>query len=331
MKANRNSRAGSSGLRQVYPAWEGADDRQKIPGFARVIIAQILRKRFVQKTSIYFSPYHSTPGAYLNGSTGRFRTVEQATSAGEWPYDNGDDPSFYPARRGSRLTWGVCRENIRNSIEPESIIVFFSYTKGNPVLYRMCAIATVNEKLDRRKVFADHSFNPKDYINLLIRPEDGGWRHDEDDRPPGTDAAHADWLWRLAIHGRNKKAFEKEYERAYSAGWFAEGEVPIALNYIIFSQAADETYISPNPPQVATAVVGQHEEWTNREMQELTVLKAAACHRIGRSYLRTENSSNRNVHPVIHFNLPSEEAAKWRGQVIAALKRHSGKSAGACR
>jgi hypothetical protein len=35
----------------------------------------------------------------------------------EWPYDPADDPAFFCARRfaglGGRLTWGLCRSNVR--------------------------------------------------------------------------------------------------------------------------------------------------------------------------------------------------------------------------
>jgi hypothetical protein len=64
--------------------------------------------------------------------------LEKAIIDGEWPYDNGDDPSFYVARRGGLLTWGVCRQDVRNSIEPGSIVVFFAYTsKDGAVYYRL--------------------------------------------------------------------------------------------------------------------------------------------------------------------------------------------------
>jgi hypothetical protein len=42
------------------------------------------------------------------------------------------------ARRGRLLTWGVCCQDVRNSIEPGSIVVFFAYTsKDGAVYYRL--------------------------------------------------------------------------------------------------------------------------------------------------------------------------------------------------
>jgi len=47
--------------------------------------------------------------------------VETAIRDAEWPYDNGDDPSFHMARKSGRLTWGVCRKGLRNAIKLESV------------------------------------------------------------------------------------------------------------------------------------------------------------------------------------------------------------------
>jgi hypothetical protein len=110
-------------------------------------------------TAVYLVPYHSEPGLHLDGCAGQFATVENAIVAGEWPYDNGDDPSFYVARNGGPLTWGVCRQDVRNSIESGSIVVFFSYTsRHDKVRYRLSAVATVADNVDRRTVFTDPRF-----------------------------------------------------------------------------------------------------------------------------------------------------------------------------
>ncbi len=273
-------------------------------------------------TSIYLAPYHSNAGAYLRGSTGRFRIVEEAIATGGWPYDNGDDPSFYAARHDGLLTWGVCRQDVRNAVKRESVVVFFSYTqRGHKVLYRMSAVATVSCTLDRRKVFADSRFDPRDYLNILIRPEKSGWRYDETDRRKS--ARHKDWLWRIAVHGRRKEPFAREYERIYRDGWFTNKQLSIAQNYVVFSELADKTYISPNPPVVATAVAGEHEQWSDHALKGLTVGTAAAYLRNGRNYLRTTNRSGQNVHPKIRFDMSTGDAVVWRQRVIAALKRGS--------
>ena len=47
-----------------------------------------------KKTDIYVACFHSQPGQDLRNASGQFEIVEKAIQSGEWPYDNGDDPSF---------------------------------------------------------------------------------------------------------------------------------------------------------------------------------------------------------------------------------------------
>jgi hypothetical protein len=45
----------------------------------------------------------------------------------EWPFDHGDDPSFRSSQRlRGRVTWGVCRQNVRNQLRPGDVVVFFA-------------------------------------------------------------------------------------------------------------------------------------------------------------------------------------------------------------
>ncbi len=68
------------------------------------------------------------------------------------------------------------------------------------------------------------------------------------------------------------------------------------------------------------AVKGRHEEWCNRLLQSLTVVTAAAFLKSGRNYLRVANSSGRNVHRQLRFEMPSKEAGKWRDALIDEMK-----------
>ncbi|HYV74191.1 MAG TPA: hypothetical protein VFB24_08045, partial [Candidatus Binatia bacterium] len=47
----------------------------------------------METTSVYFACFHSEP-QQPNDCSGRYAVVEQAIANGDWPYDNGDDPSF---------------------------------------------------------------------------------------------------------------------------------------------------------------------------------------------------------------------------------------------
>ncbi len=103
-------------------------------------------------TSVYLLCFHSQMPSSLDGSSRQFLLVEQAIRDRLWPYDNGDDPSFYVARKAGPLTWGVCRQDVRNSIPSGSFTAFFSFTEmtNGEVLYRLCAVTTVIDKIDVR-------------------------------------------------------------------------------------------------------------------------------------------------------------------------------------
>jgi hypothetical protein len=280
------------------------------------------------KTAVYLVCFHSQEPESLVGCERQFLTVERAIKNQEWPYDNGDDPSFYVARKGGPLTWGVCRQDLRNSIAKGSIVVFFSFTPltQGEVLYRLCAVETVADKLDHRAVHRDRRFSRFRglYLNTLIAPEVGGWRYDETDRH--LKQRHSDWLWRIADHrGITQEEFDAKYEGIYRSGRIRQVAVDsakplLADSYILFTAPPDRAYISPSPPEVAIAVKGRHEEWGNRRLQSLTVLTAAAFLKSGRDYLRVANSSGRNVHRQLRFDVPSDEVAEWRDALISALK-----------
>jgi hypothetical protein len=277
-------------------------------------------------TNIYLMPYHSLLPVpqILMASSGQFALVECAISANEWPYDNGDDPSFFVARRsGGPLTWGVCRQDVRTAIQPGSIVVFFSYTKTDTVYrYRMSAVATVSEKLDRRAVFSDPRFAPRadQYLNLLIRPENDGWKYDESDRHKSH--RHPDWLWRVAEHGGLRTdRFCAKHQGIYTRAWFSNAEVVMSNNYVVFSSAPTETYISPNPPEVAIAETGEHERWVEKRLKRLTIQKASALHRTHRACLRSRGFGY--VHPELRFELLPEEATYWRQSLISALQANT--------
>jgi len=279
---------------------------------------------------IYLVCFHSAKTENVSRKAGQYLAVENAIRDGEWPYDNGDDPSFYVARRGGPLTWGVCRQDVRNSIVKDSIVVFFSFTpvSTDSILYRLCAVATVTDKMDHRAVHRSERFAEfrQLYINSLIHPQNDGWHYDESDRPSSD--RHKDWLWRIADHRhiKKKKNFEKEYATIYQNEWFSESDVmsgsalAFGNNYVVFERA----FILADPPSVALAVTGQHEDWTDERLRALTVGTASQLGN-GRDYLRIVNQSERNVHRQIHFEMPADSARSWRETLIEALTRKRGR------
>jgi hypothetical protein len=283
-------------------------------------------------TAIYLVCFHSEKPKSFDGAKGQFLKVETSISKGEWPYDNGDDPSFYVARQGGQLTWGVCRQDLRNAIKKDSIVVFFSFTPltHNEILYRLCAVATVDDKIDHRAIHYDRRLRRFKhlYINSLITPENGVWHYDENDRRESQ--RHKDWVWRIADHQNFKKeAFIEKYQKTYPEGWFLDSavvssELPLASNYIVFSAQPDRTFISQDPPEVAIAEKGkgENEKWSDKKLQALTVGEAAAYK--GRDYLRTAKNSGGYVHRQIRFEMPAGKAKIWRDELIKALMEAEG-------
>jgi hypothetical protein len=276
--------------------------------------------------TIYICAFHSQPGQDRKGASGQFASIEEAIIKGVWPYDNGDDPSFYAARHGGPLTWGVCRTDVRSSTHRGDIIVFISFTQipiTHRIAYRLCAVATVADKIAHTKVRKDPRLLSHPYINVMIRKQNGWWAYDESDRR--RSARHRDWLWRIARHERSEKkeSFKQRHDAIYAQSRF-QGWSPAlvsAENYIVFASSREETFISNNPPHVALARKDgetpklRREHWSDKALKELTVS-------MGRGYLRTGNSSGPN-HPHIRILMEAADVTAWRKKLIEALSRAS--------
>jgi len=147
------------------------------------------------KTNIYLMVFRSVERGSVCSPCGRASSSQVMPS--DWPYDDGDDPSFRRSRQlRTNLTWGICRQQVRNRIKPTDIIVFFSVRvkkDGPPFDYRLCAIATVEEKVKQIAVWQKKRLNRfRSFSNLLIRPKGKtGWEHYE----PVKEVQHGDWLW----------------------------------------------------------------------------------------------------------------------------------------
>jgi hypothetical protein len=276
-----------------------------------------------KKTDIYVACFHSELGQDIRGASGQFEIVEKAIQSGEWPYDNGDDPSFYQAQRRNPLTWGVCRQNVRNAIQKDDIVVFISFTKVRNLLvvYRLCSVATVASKMDHRYVWDDPRFKGKAYLNVLIEadPNKERWVHTENDRRRG--ARHQDWLWRITDHSEvDQKTFNRELKAVYEQGWFSNETticgkpLRMAENYVVFS----DEYIPDNPPEVAYASKGSCERWTDNALKQAIF---RSVENITRTNIRTTNPSI--AHPHIRWSLEPDQARDWKDNLIEVMKKHS--------
>ena len=63
-------------------------------------------------------------------------------------------------------------------------------------------------------------FTPANYLNVLIRKDGDGWRHDEPGRLKS--ACHPNWLWRIAHRQMTQKEFKKQFAHVYQSGYFAD-------------------------------------------------------------------------------------------------------------
>ena len=85
-------------------------------------------------------------------------------AGGGWPVDVGDDPAFRSssAAYGSRgrLSWGVCRPNLRNRVARGDVVVFFAAEEARPDAlraYRFVGWATVDEVVSQTDIWRRRS------------------------------------------------------------------------------------------------------------------------------------------------------------------------------
>src|ERR1700733_1304206 len=239
---------------------------------------------------IYVAPFHAMHYKSSRSPCGStIAAFQKALNQQAWPYDNGDDPSFYAKRRfGGRLTWGICRQDVRNQLSPNDIVVFFSFRRVEETgdsEYRLCAVATVERTVSQIELWQDKGLKVfTQYFNLLIRPSKirrGVWEHYEPTLE-GT-RIHRDWLWRIADHrGLRKKDFRRieDTERIELGANIRSCSINVASNYVLFSNDPKQSYILSKPPVVAWHSKGKVAEEWNRDrfsqaVREITLDAAA--------------------------------------------------------
>jgi len=298
--------------------------------FSLCATALPLRKSFYKMpaTDIYLAVFRSSHAGYEDNSCGKaYRALSGALKRGKWPYDMGDDPSFfYQQRSGFNLTWGICRQQVRNRIRPGDTVVFFSVrrrSKQHPFEYCLCAVGTVEKKVRQSDIWRDGELRKKfgHYLNLLIRPRGlRAWEHHE----PGSEKPHKDWLWRIASQDgfRRKDCMRLEADGLLPEGAKIRGRpVSIAENYVIFSAQQDHTRILAKPPLVALCDSnGQPEKWLDDETSlavRAQTLEVARTFGSRRDSLRSVHKQH--SHPVTHWRMSSVEASRWRANLLQVL------------
>jgi hypothetical protein len=287
----------------------------------------------LRATRIYFAPFHAASDGKATSPCGStIAAFKKAVKLQDWPYDNGDDPSFYATRKfAGQLSWGICRQDVRNRLCPGDVVVFFSFRKFSETgdsEYRLCALASVDRKVSQYDIWQDKRLETyRKYFNLLIRPSRSRhsvWEHFE----PTLEGSrmHHDWLWRIAEHQGFRKADFKKLQATdcLETGATVRGRpVVIAKNYVLFSSDPAETRILSKPPVIAWHSTGKAaEEWNqdrfSQAVRQLTLKVAERASGKWRS-LRIRNSQRAHRHIV--FEMPLSEAERWRTEFLD-LVRH---------
>lgn len=253
----------------------------------------------------------SPSGPPDNGSELGHAYYAAISDAKSWPYDIGDDPSFFASQyTGSPITWGICRRDVRSAIEPGDWVAFFSATRDSisrTTLYRFAAVMKVAIKIDQPSIFISH---PEycDYLNLLVRPKGRGWVHHEAGVPPKE--WHADWLWRIS-DGKLRKDEVLRLQNKFVAGTALP--ISVGKNYVIFE--SDQAVVAATPPVVADHHVGAPREmWHSDDASQQIHMLTFGSSKRG---LRINNQQR----PHRHANLPSptnEDA--WVRALKAVIK-----------
>lgn len=262
--------------------------------------------------AVYLVPIDRRPPPRPGATAAAFYEL---TRASDFPYDVGDDPSFFASSYNhGPVTWGVCRPHVRCDLKVGDWVAFFSAERSREspatTRYRFVGAHCVQGKLEHTSLFAA-GLPFGDYLNLLVRPLGAGWEHYE----PGlrTSHWHKDWLWRIICGRRRfKKEVVEDAGQSHAPGGplMLDGHpLPIADNYVIFSDSPSVRALSP--PVVATHQRGDDAEvWLgdrrSRRIKEIV---------LGDS-VRNLRIANRIAHPHIRRDL---DDPSWWQTLAAAL------------
>lgn len=254
-----------------------------------------------------------------------------STGTSKWPYDIGDDPSFFCSEKGGGpLTWGICRPDVRNALSPGDIVVFFSVRKIKEIKeteYRFCAVATVCETVPMTDLWLRPALRVfSRYHNLLIEPRSPAfrcWKHSEPILKGKQ--GHEDWLWRICEHpkGVKKRSFKGRDEFCIDDR-IKGHRIIVAPNYIVFSTRRDETYVLPSPPIVARHYKGKGTEVWEKDRISAKVfrLTLGESNRINMSgrFLRIAGGGG-HPHRHVKWKVPPNEAREWRTELIEFARK----------
>ena len=272
--------------------------------------------------SIYLSVYHSRPASK--------NSVLAPINDETWPYDRGDDPSFFARLRAGKkpgpLTWGICRGDVRNKIKKDDVVVFFSKRETqNGDEYSLSAIATVEEKLKHTEA-TDPKNGFANYYNLLVRPLGQGNRWEHFEPPRNGPRGHSDWIWRI-VERRGQS--RNDFVGVERVGYFDDRTAvngqrlvkSIASNYVVFSNSRRRSFILGEPIPIAHRDDDiAFEKWyTNYRSVEIMRLTVGLTKGKARRSLRIDRI--RNAHPHIRVVTTLAEVEAWRTRFFELLEK----------
>lgn len=256
----------------------------------------------------YLSPLKRRPPARPSKFVASFY---DACDAESFPYDIGDDPSFFASRQlGGPVTWGICRPDVRGMIHQRDWVSFFSARRLfdlSAVHYHFVAALQVEKLLSHASLFKTTSVLSS-YLNLVMRPSGTGWEHHE----PGLHPRdwHDDWMWRICRRSGLRKKDVVEASRAHQDGAplrMGATPLPLADNYIVFGQ---ESAIRPTRPILVAEF--RQGDLTERWIENPTAIKIRALV-FGESprALRITNPQQ----PHRHFRRTLHSSDSWRHEM----------------
>lgn len=286
-------------------------------------------KRTKGMAAVYLAPYHSYLKKGFNHDCvpQEYRAITQAIATQNWPYDYGDDPSFYCAETsGGRITWGVCRPDVRNEIRTGDAAVFFPFIadeENRTFEYKISAVATVERKVSHRDVFNDGDLKAEfgKYVNTLIRPnERGGWKHEEPSIPEND--WHKDWVCRMAPRNCTEwRTLVEGCDALQSVGTNVIAHVPFVFgnNYVIFDKNRTFT-LAMTADILAHSAYKKPEQWKSNNLVAATVYEwtVGFARRVAEKaqkdarFLKIPNKTQHPHSPCIRWYMPQADVETWR-------------------
>lgn len=283
-----------------------------------------------RKPKLYLAPYHSNlHKEKINAGVDASNVLRSYVSAikeqNAWPFDTGDDPSFFSSWYfDAPITWGVCRGDLRNAIFEGCVVVFFAFTDfEDRTEYRLSGVATVDRLIKQTDIFENQEFfTYREYLNLLTSPgsSTSEWRWLE---PCFPDVEHPNWLWRLA----DRSIFgERDFDHFDGAPSIRVNHIvngkpyQFGKNYIIFSSEPAKTYVIDKPPVVAEWVRhgGHHREvWRSDPLSQAVFGRTVRFTNRG---LRTRGSYPHC--PAARCEIREQALDSWRTDFVSLLQQH---------